>query len=344
MELVVVGHVHDRGHVGGVHDVDEAREEPRGAHATAEHSDASHVWQAMRMSDRPPLLLLDAASLLYRAYHAVPELQAPDGTKVHAAMGFLNFVSRLLPDRKPGRFYAALDNDWRPAFRVEALPTYKTHRVAGPDDEPDEVGLQFPIVLEIFDAIGLSYAEADGFEAEDVIATIAARTEEPVEIVTGDRDLFAIVRDPRVKVLYTLRGVSELAEVDEGWIARKYGIPGDRYLDYALMRGDPSDGLPGVAGIGEKTASDILRRYGSLDAALSAPDLNPGIRQKLKRSADYLAAARRVVAPVADTPVRGGDGSIPTAPRDPERAKALGERYRLAGTVERLIAALASVP
>ena len=259
-------------------------------------------------------------------------------------MGFLNFVSRLLPDRKPGRFYAALDNDWRPAFRVEALPPYKTHRVAGPDDEPDEVGLQFPIILEIFDAIGLSYAEAEGFEAEDVIATIAAGTDERVEVVTGDRDLFAIVRDPRVKVLYTLRGVSELAEVDEGWITKKYGIPGDRYLDYALMRGDPSDGLPGVAGIGEKTASDVLRRYGSLDAAIAAPDLSPTIRQKLKASAPYLAAARRVVAPVSDTPVRGGDGMIPSAPRDVERARALGERYRLTGSVERLIAALPSVP
>jgi 5'-3' exonuclease len=259
-------------------------------------------------------------------------------------MGFLNFVSRLLPDRRPGRFYAALDNDWRPAFRVEALPTYKTHRVTGPDDKPDEVGLQFPIVLEIFDAIGLSHAEADGFEAEDVIATIAARTDEPVEVVTGDRDLFAIVRDPRVKVLYTLRGVSELALVDEAWIAKKYGIPGDRYLDYALLRGDPSDGLPGVAGIGEKTASDLLRRYGSLDAALAAPDLAPTIRLKLRRSADYLDAARRVVAPVADVPIRGGDGRIPAAPRDPRRARALGERYRLSGSVERLIAALPSVP
>jgi 5'-3' exonuclease len=259
-------------------------------------------------------------------------------------MGFLNFVSRLLPDRKPSRFYAALDNDWRPAFRVDALPTYKTQRVAGPDDEPDEVGLQFPILLEIFDAIGLSYAEADGFEAEDVIATIAARTDERVEVVTGDRDLFAIVRDPRVRVLYTLRGVSELAEVDESWIANKYGIPGDRYLDYALLRGDPSDGLPGVAGIGEKTASDLLRRYGSLDAVLAAPDLNATVRLKLKRSADYLAAARRVVAPVADAPVRGGDGSIPATPRDPARARALGERYRLSGSVDRLIAALPSLP
>ena len=248
-----------------------------------------------------PLLLLDAASLLYRAYHSVPELRAPDGTKVHAAMGFLNYVSRLLPDRRPGRFYAALDNDWRPAFRVEALPTYKTHRLAGPDDPPDDVGLQFPILLQIFDAIGLSYAEAEGYEAEDVIATLAARTDERVEIVTGDRDLFAIVRDPRVKVLYTLRGVSDLAEVDEAWIANKYGIPGDRYLDYALLRGDPSDGLPGVAGIGEKTASALLRRYGSLDAALAAPDLDPAVRLKLKRSAEYLDAARRVVAPQSAT-------------------------------------------
>ena len=177
-----------------------------------------------------------------------------------------------------------------------------------------------------------------------MIATIAAGTTERVEVVTGDRDLFAIVRDPRVKVLYTLRGVSELAEVDEAWIRAKYGIPGDRYLDYALMRGDPSDGLPGVAGIGEKTASGLLRRYGSLDAAIAASDLDPSIRVKLRRSAEYLAAARRVVAPVADTPVRGGDGTIPRAPRDAAKARALGERYRLSASVERLIAALPSLP
>ena len=287
-----------------------------------------------------PLLLVDAASLLYRAYHSVPEMKLPDGTKVHAAYGFLNFMSRLLPDRRPSRLIIALDNDWRPAFRVDALPMYKTQRVAGPDDPPDDVGLQFPMILEIFDAIGLSYAEAEGFEAEDVIASIAAKEPGPVEIVTGDRDLYALVRDPRVKVLYTLRGVTELAEVTESWIANKYGIPGDRYLDFALMRGDPSDGLPGVAGIGEKTASEILRRYGSLDAAIAAPDLNPSIRARLNRSADYLAAARRVVAPVADAPVQGGSGDIPSAPRDPALARALGTRYQLAGAVGRLIAAL----
>ena len=291
---------------------------------------------------RGPLLLLDAASLLYRAYHAIPEMTAPDGTKVHAAHGFLGFLTRLIPDRKADRLVVALDNDWRPAFRVDALPTYKTHRLAGPDDPPDEVGLQFPVLLEIFDAIGISYAEATGFEAEDVIATLAAGAAGPVEVVTGDRDLFAVVRDPDVKVLYTLRGVSQLAEVDEAWIAAKYGIPGDRYLDYALLRGDPSDGLPGVLGIGEKTASGLLRRYGSLSAALAAVDLDPAVRRKLRVSADYLAAARRVVAPVADCPVRGGDGALPRAPRDPDRLGAVAARSRLDGAVKRLVDALAA--
>ena len=285
---------------------------------------------------------MDAASLLYRAYHAIPEMRAPDGAKIHAAHGFLGFLTRLIPDRKADRLIVALDNDWRPAFRVEALPTYKTHRLAGPDDPPDDVGLQFPVLLEIFDAIGISYAEATGFEAEDVIATIAATAAGPVEIVTGDRDLFAVVHSPQVKVLYTLRGVSQLAEVDEDWIAAKYGIPGDRYLDYALLRGDPSDGLPGVAGIGEKTASGLLRRYGTLDAALGAADLDPAIRRKLTASAAYLEAARRVVAPAVDCPVRGGDGSLPRAPRDPARLAAVAERSALGGSVKRLVEALAA--
>lgn len=269
-------------------------------------------------------------------------MRAPDGSKIHAAHGFLGFLTRLVPDRKADRLIVALDNDWRPAFRVDALPTYKTDRLAGPDDPPDDVGLQFPVLLEIFDAIGISYAEATGFEAEDVIATIAARETGPVEIVTGDRDLFAVVRDPAVKVLYTVRGVSQLAEVDEGWIAAKYGIPGDRYLDYALLRGDPSDGLPGVAGIGEKTASGLLRRYGSLDAALAATDLEPAIRRKLSGSADYLAAARRVVAPVSDCPVRGGDGALPRAPRDPVRLDEIAARSGLGGAAKRLVEALAA--
>src|SRR5919201_3094238 len=163
-------------------------------------------------------LLVDAASLAYRAYHSVPELRAPDGTPVNAALGFLNFVSRLLPDRKPSRMHVALDADWRPQFRVDAIPSYKSHRVAGPDDPPDPVDPQMKIIIELLDAFGISMAAADGYEAEDVIATIAERTSGPIEIVTGDRDLFALVKDPNVRVLYTLRGVTELGQVDEAYI------------------------------------------------------------------------------------------------------------------------------
>jgi hypothetical protein len=178
--------------------------------------------------------------------------------------------------------------------------------------------------------------------AEDVIATLARGATSPVEVVTGDRDLFAIVRDPQVRVLYTLRGVSELALVDEAWITAKYGIPGRGYLDYAILRGDPSDGLPGVAGIGAKTASFLLSRYGSLDAILAAPDLSPTIRARLRASAAYLAAARRVVPPVEDCPVRGGDGALPIVPADRRRFDELSEHLR-AGPLERLLAAVALV-
>ena len=287
-------------------------------------------------------LFVDAASLAYRAYHAVPEIRADDGTLVNAAYGFLNFMSRLVPDRKPSRMHVALDADWRPQFRVDAIPSYKSHRVAGPDDPPDPVDPQMKIIVEMLEAFGISVAAAEGYEAEDVIATLVARTDDSVEIVTGDRDLFQLVRDPNVQVLYTLRGVTELAHVDEAWIHAKYGIPGDRYFDYAVLRGDPSDGLPGVRGIGEKTASDLVRKYGSLDAILAASDLSPTIRAKLRASADYLVAARKVVLMPRDAPVTSGEGTLPRTPAHPERVLALAKRYALEGAAKRLVEALAA--
>jgi len=287
-------------------------------------------------------LFVDAASLAYRAYHAVPEIRADDGTLVNAAYGFLNFMSRLVPDRKPSRMHVALDADWRPQFRVDAIPSYKSHRVAGPDDPPDPVDPQMKIIVEMLEAFGISVAAAEGYEAEDVIATLVARTDDSVEIVTGDRDLFQLVRDPNVRVLYTLRGVTELAHVDEAWIHAKYGIPGDRYFDYAVLRGDPSDGLPGVRGIGEKTASDLVRKYGSLDAILAARDLSPTVRAKLRASADYLVAARKVVLMPRDAPVTSGEGTLPRTPAYPERVLALAKRYALEGAAKRLVEALAA--
>src|ERR671934_141034 len=263
------------------------------------------------------LLLVDASSLAYRAYHAIPTLTAPDGeTQTNAVHGFLNFLARLITDRSPSRLMVALDDDWRPAFRVEVLPTYKTHRLADAADAKDTLEPQIEIVCRVLEAIGITIASAKGYEAEDAIAAIVARERGPIEIVTGDRDLFALVRDPDVRVLYTLRGVSELAVVNEGYVAKTYGIPGDRYLDYAILRGDPSDGLPGVRGIGEKSAAELLRKYGSLDGILAAKDLSTAMRAKINAGRDYIKAAQRVVGAVFDCGINDVDGAIPRAPSD----------------------------
>src|SRR5215472_14904251 len=244
------------------------------------------------------LLLIDYSSLLYRAFHSVPPSVPANGV-----YGFLSMLGRLVGDRRPSALAVAVDEDWRPDFRVAALPSYKAHRVAAPGDEPDPVAPQEALGREVLRALGVCTAGAGGFEAEDVIATLAARARGPIEIASGDRDLFALVRDPDVKVLYPLRGVSTLLEVDEAEIVRRYGIPGRAYGDFALLRGDPSDGLPGVPGIGEKTAAALIARYGSLDGLLAATDLSPAIARKLDAGRDYLAAARRVVLPVATVPL-----------------------------------------
>jgi 5'-3' exonuclease len=283
-----------------------------------------------------PLLLVDYSSLLYRAFHSLPE-RLP----MHGVHGFLSMLARLVADRRPSRLGIAVDDDWRPAFRVAALPTYKTHRVAGPEEEPDPIAPQEAMGREVLDALGVAVVGADGFEAEDVIATLGARARGPVEIVSGDRDLFALVRDPDVAVLYPLRGVSNLLHVDEAEIAKRYGIPGRAYLDFALLRGDPSDGLPGVPGIGEKTAAQLVARYGSLDAILAASDLTPAVGRKLDAAArDYLAAARRVVPPVADVPLPPVSLGLPGRPAHPRVLERLVEEHALAGPVARLEEAL----
>src|SRR2546427_11298306 len=213
------------------------------------------------------LMLVDYSSLLFRAFHTIPE-----SVPGQARNGFLNMLARLITDRRPDRLGIAVDEDWRPAFRVDALPSYKAHRVS---DEPDPIAPDEALGREVLEALGIAVAGAEGFEAEDVIATLSARAREPVEVVSGDRDLFALVRDPDVRVLYPLTGVSKLLEVDEAEITRRYGIPGRAYGDFALLRGDPSDGLPGAAGIGEKAAARLIAEHGSLASVLAARTLPP---------------------------------------------------------------------
>jgi 5'-3' exonuclease len=293
------------------------------------------------------LLIVDFSSLLYRAFFSMPETMP-----AHAVHGVLNMLARAIADRRPSDLAVAVDEDWRPAFRVEAIPSYKTHRLAGEEDEAAEpedeaatepIDAQEALGREVLAAAGVAVVGAAGYEADDVIATLAAHATGRVEILSGDRDLFALVRDPDVVVLYPRHGTRDLAVVDEAEITARYGIPGRAYGDYALLRGDPSDGLPGVRGIGEKTAAKLVREHGSLDALLAATDLPSAVARKLEAGRDYLARAQRVIPPVATLGLAPTSLALPTAPRDPGRLLALATEHELMRAVERLDQAMRAV-
>ena len=278
------------------------------------------------------LMLIDYSSLLFRAFHSLPA-----SVPMQGVLGFLNMLARLLADRRPHRLGIAVDDDWRPAFRSDALPAYKAHRVS---DEPDPVAPEEAVGREVLRALGIAVVGAGGFEAEDVIATLTARARERVEIVSGDRDLFALVHDPAVRVLYPITGVTTLLEVDEAEIRRRYGIPGRAYGDFALLRGDPSDGLPGVPGVGEKTAARLIAAHGSLARLLASRSLPPPVARRLQAARAYLDAARRVVLPVTDVPLPRISLDLPSRPVHPRTLARLARRYGLGGAIGRVQAAL----
>jgi 5'-3' exonuclease len=304
------------------------------------------------MPAAPPdrLLLLDTPSLYFRAFYGVPDsVTAPDGTPVNAIRGLLDFMAFLVDRYRPTRLVACMDADWRPAFRVELLPTYKAHRVAFGDVEtvPDLLTPQIAVIEQLLDAVGLCRLGVAGFEADDVIATLAVRARCPVDVVTGDRDLFQLVDDAKpVRIVYTARGVGKADLVDEAAVTARYAIPGRSYADFAVLRGDPSDGLPGVAGIGDKTAAALVSRFGTLDAMLLAVDADSdagfpaGARAKLRAALDYLKAARVVVATRTDVPVGDLDDALPGAIRDEPALLELIQRYGVASPTQRLLAAL----
>ncbi len=301
-------------------------------------------------------MLLDSASLYYRAYFGVPEsIQAPDGTPVNAVRGFLDMITTLVTAYRPDALVACWDDDWRPAFRVDALPSYKEHRLT-PDGEgeqtPDTLAPQVPVIVDVLAALGLARLGHPGFEADDVMATLSERAAvagRAVDVVTGDRDLFQLVDDERsVRVLYTGKGVRNLDVVDQAWLRRRYDVEtGRAYGEMAVLRGDPSDGLPGVAGVGEKTAVGLLRRYGGLAALLAAVDagdagISPGQLAKLTAARDYLAVAPTVVEVVRDIPLADVDDALPTGPADVQALADLADRWGLRSSVNRLLAALPS--
>ncbi|GAB3767125.1 5'-3' exonuclease [Nocardioides ginsengisegetis] len=308
----------------------------------------------MTSTDTGRLMLLDTASLYFRAFFGVPEISGPDGTPVNAVRGLLDFISRLVGDYGPTDLVCCWDNDWRPQWRVDLIPSYKAHRVveevpgAAPDVEevPDPLQVQVPIILEVLDALGITVVGADGYEADDVIGTLATGAGQPVDIVTGDRDLFQLVDDEAdVRVLYIARGVGNHERVTNEWVRAKYAIDAHQYADFATMRGDMSDGLPGVKGVGEKTAATLLERFGDIDGIVSAAhdpdaDMGPGPRGKIKAALDYLEVAPTVVAVARDIDLGTPATALPRTPRDPERVLALAERYGLESPMQRLVEVL----
>jgi len=296
------------------------------------------------------LMLLDSASMYFRAFYGVPEtVTAPDGTPVNAVRGLLDMITRLVRSRRPTSLVACMDASWRPAFRVAAIPSYKAHR-ANPDGSeqvPDALTVQIPVIEEVLAAAGVAMAGAKGYEADDVIGTLAARAEEPVDVVTGDRDLFQLVDDARqVRVVYIARGVARFEMVDEAAVTARYQIPGRSYAAFATLRGDPSDGLPGVAGVGEKTAAALVRVFGTVEAMLTALDSGHGgfpmgSRAKLVQARDYLQAALPVVRVADDAPLPPVDGRLAASRADPQRLADLDERWNLGSSLRRTVAAIA---
>jgi 5'-3' exonuclease len=282
----------------------------------------------------PDWLLVDGSSLIFRAFFGVPQtITAPDGQPINAVRGFLDLLARFILDRQPRHLVVATDEDWRPAFRVDLIPSYKTHRTAEP--VPPLLEPQMPIIMEVLGALGIPAVGAAGFEAEDVIASLLKFVEGRAEILSGDRDLFALVRDPDVVVLYPgTKG--QVLVVDEGEIERKYGIPGRSYGDYAILRGDPSDGLPGLPNVGDKKAAAMIARHGSIEGVLRGANIT-------EADAEYIQRALKVVPPVATIPLEPPDARLRQTPLDPAAVEALKLRYGLGGAIDRLLGALTAV-
>ncbi|MBA3308830.1 MAG: 5'-3' exonuclease [Nocardioidaceae bacterium] len=300
-------------------------------------------------------MLLDTAALYFRAYFGVPDsVRAPDGTPVNAVRGLLDFIARLTSAYEPTHLICCWDDDWRPQWRVDLIPSYKAHRVAAEvtagvdvEETPDPLETQVPIIRAVLEALDIAVIGAARHEADDVIGTLCARSSGPVDVVTGDRDLFQLVDDDRsIRVIYTARGMSNLELVTDEVVVRKYGVLPEQYAEFAVLRGDTSDGLPGVKGVGDKTAASLLQQYGDLAGVVAAADdrstsLSSGLRAKLLAAADYLAVAPTVVEVVKDLELPAVDASIaPLSTESSTRVEALSNRWGLGSSMTRVLAAL----
>ena len=292
------------------------------------------------------LMLLDSASLWYRAYFGMPDtLVSPSGLQVNAIRGYLDMTSKLINLYKPNRIVACLEGDWRPSWRVELFPDYKLNRLdeSGEEEEPDTLSPQIPILLDLLEALGFPMLGVDDYEADDLMATFAVNQPGPVRIVTGDRDLFQLVDDKRdVKVVYLAKGIANHDLVDLKWIEQKYEIPGDRYGLFAMIRGDASDGLPGIKGIGEKGAASIAKQFTNLDEVMKAATndderLTTNIRKKLLESAEYAKIAPKLVGCATDVSIPEMKIDLPNKPLDTQKIQDIKEEFGLGTSVDRIM-------
>jgi 5'-3' exonuclease len=310
--------------------------------------------------------LLDGASMWFRSFFGVPSsITAPDGRPVNALRGFLDAVATVITREQPSRLVVCRDDDWRPQWRVDLIPSYKAHRVEevqpeGPDVEevPDDLTPQVDMIMEMLDAFGISTAGAAECEADDVLGTLASRErKDPVVVVSGDRDLLQLVRDEpvSVRVLYLGRGLAKATKWGPAEVADTYGVPlgraGPAYAELALLRGDPSDGLPGVPGVGEKTAATLLAQHGSLEDILAAAHdpkskMSKAYRKKLLAATDYIEAAGPVVKVALDADVNFSTPSdvLPLAAEHPRKVAKLAEQYGVTSSIGRLQKALDALP
>ena len=295
------------------------------------------------------LMLLDSASLWYRAYFGMPDtLVSPSGLQVNAIRGYLDMTSKLINLYKPNRIVACLEGDWRPSWRVELFPDYKMNRLdeSGEEEEPDTLSPQIPILLDLLEALGFPMLGVDDYEADDLMATFAVNQPGPIRIVTGDRDLFQLVDDKRdVKVVYLAKGIANHDLVDLKWIEQKYEIPGDRYGLFAMIRGDASDGLPGIKGIGEKGAASIAKQFTNLDEVMKAATndderLTANIRKKLLESAEYARIAPKLVGCATDVSIPEMKIDLPNKPLDTQKIQDIKEEFGLGTSVDRIMNAL----
>lgn len=303
-------------------------------------------------------MLLDTASLYFRAFHGLPDsITRKDGTPVNAIRGLLDMIARLSTDFEATHLVACWDDAWRPRWRVDLVPSYKEQRLDPSSTSsrfvevvPAGLTAQIPMIREVLELAGIAIVGAADHEADDVIGTYASTASMPVDVVTGDRDLFQVVDDDRdVRVIYTARGMKNLDVLDEKAVVTKYRVLPEQYADFATLRGDASDGLPGVAGIGEKTAASLLGEYGTLEALREAAtdddaDLSASVRGKLLAASDYLEVAPTVVAVVRDLDLPSlddvGARLRPVAADDRSRLEELGEEWNLGGSLTRFLSAL----